>query len=174
MTGVTESLPRLADLAEPERGKRFVRLQERMLPVWDAMRRDAPGESIVVVPSVTPDPTRTGAILQAYEERFLFLLLLLRQPRLQVVYVTGRPVEPAIVDYYLGLLPGVIASHARRRLHMVAAHDGRWGRRRAAGGCSPRPGSRIRWGARTCGRSRTSSRRSRRCGPGVPTWRVRW
>jgi hypothetical protein len=124
MTGVTESLPRLADLAEPERGKRFVRLQERMLPVWDAMRRDAPGESIVVVPSVTPDPTRTGAILQAYEERFLFLLLLLRQPRLQVVYVTGRPVEPAIVDYYLGLLPGVIASHARRRLHMVAAHDG--------------------------------------------------
>src|SRR5215211_6071905 len=67
MTGVTESLPRLADLAEPERGKRFVRLQERMLPVWDAMRRDAPGESIVVVPSVTPDPTRTGAILQAYE-----------------------------------------------------------------------------------------------------------
>ena len=31
---------------------------------------------------------------QAIEERFLFLLLLLRQPRLRMVYVTSMPIDP--------------------------------------------------------------------------------
>jgi hypothetical protein len=123
MTTAGEVL-RLSELGHEERAARFARLQERMVPVYEAWRRDVEGESIVVVPSVVPDPASTGATLQAYEERFLFLLLLLRQPRLRVIYVTGRPVPPQIVDYYLGLLPGVIPSQARRRLHMVAVHDG--------------------------------------------------
>ena len=39
-------------------------------------------QTIVVVPSITLDVgDAAGATLQAYEERFLFLLLLLRQPR---------------------------------------------------------------------------------------------
>ncbi|HWT24349.1 MAG TPA: hypothetical protein VN213_12665, partial [Solirubrobacteraceae bacterium] len=125
MTSALEAGPRLADLGEDARNTRFERLQERMAPVWEAMRRDVAGESIVVVPSVMPDTAHGGgAMVQAYEERFLFLLLLLRQPRLHVIYVTGRPVAPEIVDYYLGLLPGVIPSQARRRLHMLAVHDG--------------------------------------------------
>jgi hypothetical protein len=65
-----------------------------------------------------------GAVVQAYEERLLFLLLLLRQPCLRLIYVTGRAVEEAIVDYYLALHPGVIPSQARARLHMIAAQDG--------------------------------------------------
>ena len=89
------------------------------------MRLNEPGESIVVVPSVAPDrPEVNGAELQAYEERFLFLLLLLRHPRLQVIYVTGRPIAESIIEYYLALLPGVIPRHARARLHLVATHDG--------------------------------------------------
>ena len=60
---------------------------------------------------------------QAYEERFLFLLLLLRQPRLRMVYVTSMPIAPEIVEYYLALLPGVIPSHARARLSLVAVDD---------------------------------------------------
>ena len=124
MTGATEPVVRLADLGDDERGERFTRLQARLPPVWEAMRRDLPDESIVVIPSVMPDGPSGGARVQAYEERFLFLLLLLRQPRLRVVYVTGRPVPPQIVDYYLGLLPGVIPSQARRRLHMLSADDG--------------------------------------------------
>ena len=124
MTGVAEETPRLSELSEQERGARFARLQERLVPVWEAMRRNQPGESIVVLPSVTPDETQEGATLQALEERFLFLLFLLRHPRLQVIYVTGRPVPEAIVEYYLGLLPGVIPRQARGRLHMVTAHDG--------------------------------------------------
>ena len=60
---------------------------------------------------------------QAIEERFLFLLLLLRQPRLRMVYVTSMPIAPTIVEYYLALLPGVIPSHARARLSLVSVHD---------------------------------------------------
>jgi hypothetical protein len=125
MTGLLQEAPRLSDLSESERGARFARLQERLVPVWAAMRLNQPGESIVVVPSVAPDATQTGTMLQALEERMLFLLLLLRKPRMRVIYVTGRPVPESVVQYYLALLPGVIPHQARARLHMVATHDGR-------------------------------------------------
>ena len=125
MSQTASSDPRLSELNEHERGERFARLQERLVAVWSAMRLNEPGESIVVVPSVAPDrPEVNGAELQAYEERFLFLLLLLRHPRLQVIYVTGRPIAESIIEYYLALLPGVIPRHARARLHLVATHDG--------------------------------------------------
>jgi hypothetical protein len=124
MTEIADRPARLSDLSDRERSARFARLQERLVPVWGAMRRNQPGESIVVLPSVSPDATQSGAVVQALEERFLFLLFLLRQPRLRVIYLTGRPVPESIVDYYLGLLPGVIPRQARRRLHMVATHDG--------------------------------------------------
>src|SRR4029077_4049950 len=79
----------------------------------------------VVVPSLTIDfGERSGATLQAYEERFLFLLLLLRQPRARLVYVTSQPILPSVIDYYLDLLPGVIPSHARKRLFLVSTLDG--------------------------------------------------
>ena len=124
MSQVLESQPRLGDLSEDQRNERFARLQQHLVDVWRAMRLNEPGESIVVVPSVAPPPGDNGAVVQAYEERLLFLLFLLRQPRLQMVYVTGRAVSDTVVDYYLALLPGVIPSHARARLHMIAAHDG--------------------------------------------------
>ena len=124
MTGIAETAPRLSDLSEHERGARFAALQQRLVPLWEAMRLNQPGESIVVVPSVTPDATQSGTALQALEERMLFLLLLLRKPRMRVIYVTGRPVPESVVDYYLALLPGVIPRQARTRLYMVATHDG--------------------------------------------------
>lgn len=40
------------------------------------------------------------------------------------MYVTSEPIQPSVIDYYLGLLPGVVAAHARRRLHLVSPHDG--------------------------------------------------
>jgi hypothetical protein len=124
MSQVLESEPRLGDLSEDQRNERFARLQQHLVDVWRSMRLNEPGGSIVVVPSVAPPPGDNGSVVQAYEERLLFLLLLLRQPRLQMVFVTGRAVGEAIVQYYLALLPGVIPSHARARLHRVAAHDG--------------------------------------------------
>ena len=115
----------LAALNEDERNTAYDQLQRRLPAVWQSMRLNEPDESVVVVPSVSLDRVvaRAGAVNQAMEERYLFLLLLLRQPRLRMVYVTSGPVDPAIVEYYLALLPGVIPSHARARLSLVAVGD---------------------------------------------------
>jgi len=101
-TGTTRGL-RLAELSDEERNERFDRLQERMRGVWEIMRRNEEGESVVVIPSVSVDRVgeRTGSLQQAYEERFLVLLLLLRHPRLRMIYVTSMPIAPKIVEYYL-------------------------------------------------------------------------
>ena len=65
----------LSGLADDERYAHFDRLQRNMAGVWDA---DAlvQNESVVVIPSVTLDRLgdRSGSLMQAYEERFLFLL----------------------------------------------------------------------------------------------------
>jgi PGM1 C-terminal domain len=115
----------LASLSANDRFERYQRLQARLGDVWERMQLNEPGESVVVVPSVSLDRVgeRSGTIMQAYEERYLFLLMLLRQPRLQVIYVTSLPVSPLIVEYYLALLPGIIPSHARARLHLVSVND---------------------------------------------------
>ncbi len=115
----------IADLAEDERYGAYDALQRGMSDVWAAMRLDHADESVVVVPSVSLEHSTatTGTLVQAMEERALFLLLLLRQPRLRMVYVTSSPVPEAVIEYYLGLLPGVIPSHARRRLSMISLGD---------------------------------------------------
>lgn len=124
---MTTSLPlvTLADLDEAQRFDRFDRLQQGLPRVWAAMRLNQEGESVVVIPSVTLDRVTqsTGTMTQAMEERFLFLLLLLREPRLRMVYVTSMPISPGIVEYYLALLPGVVPSHARARLSLIAVQD---------------------------------------------------
>jgi hypothetical protein len=78
---------------------------------------------MVVMPSVSVDLDVPATVLQAYEERLLFLLLLLRKPRAHIIYCTSQPIQPNIIDYYLGLLPGVIPSHARQRLVTVPVCD---------------------------------------------------
>ena len=115
----------LSMLSEAERYVIFDDLQATMPDVWDAIGRNLEGESVVVIPSVTLDKIteRSGTLTQAYEERFLFLLLLLRQPRLRLVYVTSMPIAPTIIEYYLALLSGVIPSHARSRLSLVSVGD---------------------------------------------------
>ena len=117
---------REASTAGDETAARFDELQRKLVPLWRSIRSMTPDEqTIVVVPSMTlEDPGWPGSVLQPYEERFLFLLLLLRQPRARLVYVTSQAVNPSVVDYYLDLLPGVIPSHARRRLHLVTPLDG--------------------------------------------------
>ena len=115
----------LSRLDEDERYRRFDQLQARMAGIWEAMRLNHDDESVVVIPSITLDRAvaSSGSITQSFEERFLFLLMLLRQPRLRMVYVTSLPIAPEIIEYYLALLPGVIPSHARSRLSLVAVHD---------------------------------------------------
>jgi hypothetical protein len=115
----------LSRLTDDERYRRFDELQQRMKPVWAGLDSDLEDGSVVVIPSVTLDRSvaYSGSLTQAYEERFLFLLLLLRHPRLRMVYVTSMPIASTIIEYYLALLPGVIPSHARARLSLISVND---------------------------------------------------
>ena len=119
-----EPFPRGA-LGADELRSRFAAQQERLVPLWERIGElnDQP-QTIVVVPSVSLDFDLPPTMLQAYEERFLFILLLLRQPRAEMVYATSMPLREDVVDYFLGLVPGLIPSHARRRLHLVPTFDG--------------------------------------------------
>src|SRR6266480_4576921 len=108
-----------------ESENQFDQLQRKLVPLWksiEAFNQDP--QTIVVVPSMSIDAIGAGAVMQAYEERFLFLLLLLRQPRARLLYVTSQTILPSIIDYYLALLPGVIPSHARQRLFLLSPLDG--------------------------------------------------
>src|SRR5437879_8192850 len=103
----------------------FDQLQKKLVPLWKSIERlNQDPQTIVVVPSMSIDAISSGAVMQAYEERFLFLLLLLRQPRARLIYVTSQTILPSIIDYYLDLLPGVIPSHARQRLFLLSPLDG--------------------------------------------------
>ena len=79
--------------------------------------------TIVVLPSATFALAELQKIIgiARYEERLLCMLLWLRRPRLRMVYVTSLPVDPAIVDYYLGFLPD--PEGARPRLTMLTLDD---------------------------------------------------
>jgi PGM1 C-terminal domain len=104
----------------------FDALQRKLVALWKSIQTlNQDEQTIVVVPSLTMDlPFMTGSELQAYEERLLFMLMLLRQPRAHLVYATSLPIDPLVVEYFLSLLPGVIPSHARSRLHLVTPQDG--------------------------------------------------
>ena len=109
---------------------RFDELQRKLVPLWESIGRSDPGgpiqqpNTIVVVPSITVDMALPSSVQQAYEERMLFLLFLLRQPHIRLIYVTSQAVQSNIVDYYLQILPTVIISHARKRLFLVSPLDG--------------------------------------------------
>lgn len=104
----------------------FERLKPGLARVWDLLVADSTTPcTTVVVPSLTLDPGGLSRLEGAahYEERLLYLLIRLRNPRAHVVYVTSQPVHPMIVDYILQLLSGVPSSHARSRLTMLSAYD---------------------------------------------------
>ena len=118
--------PFACDLSLDEELAAFELLKPRLAHIWSALTAsDDRGYTSVVVPSMTLDQSELRKLVGAsfYEERLLFLLIRLRNPKAHVVYVTSQPVHPLILEYYLTLLIGVPASHARPRLTMLCAHD---------------------------------------------------
>ena len=115
------------ELTEAQEIAGFEALKPRLAPLWNAIHsvEEEPYTS-VVVPSMTLDREELEKIPGAtfYDERLLFLLIRLRNPRARMVYVTSQPVHPMVLEYYLQFLAGVPASHARTRLTMLATHDG--------------------------------------------------
>ena len=81
--------------------------------------------TVLVVPSLSLDAETLDKIsgVHHYEERMLCILMLLRMPATKVIYVSSEMIAPAIIDYFLHLLPGIPANHARKRLKMFACHD---------------------------------------------------
>ena len=112
------------EISVEEAAARFDLLQKKLEPLWrsiECFNQDE--QTIVVVPSISLEMAVTGFEVQGYEERFLFLLLLLAQPRARLIYVTSQAIHPSVVEYYLGLLPGVIHSHAMQRLALLSPYD---------------------------------------------------
>lgn len=116
----------LLGISPAELRRRFEKLQASLANQWrliESMNQRA--QTMVVVPSAEPSAEETsGTTLLALEERLLCLLLLLRKPRARIIYCTSQAIGPNLVDYYLGLLPGVIPAHAKARLHLFPVHDG--------------------------------------------------
>jgi hypothetical protein len=117
--------PQSSRRSPEEIARQFDALQRKLPPLWRSIQSfNQDPQTIVVVPSLSVDANIKGVIQQAFEERYLFLLLLLRQPRARLIYVTSQAIHPDVVDYYLDLLPGVFSGHARKRLFLVTPLDG--------------------------------------------------
>lgn len=106
--------------------QQFETLQQRLPALFSRIFHDQAAErSVVVVPGLSLDPEVLAKVSGArfYEERMLSMLMLLRMPSTHVIFVTSVPIDPAVIDYYLGLLPGIPGRHARQRLTMISTHD---------------------------------------------------
>ena len=126
-----DEMPHWAELFTPPRGskeedERFAELYAQLPNLWNSLMADGHVEqTVLVVPSLSLDAEELQKLkgVRHYEERLLFLLILLSLPKTRVIFVTSEPIHPHIIDYYLQLLPGIPFSHARRRLEMFATHD---------------------------------------------------
>lgn len=105
----------------------FEQLQAQLAPLFQRVFPDPlVARSVVVIPSLSLDAQELEKIRGVchYEERMLCMLMLLRLPRTQLIYVTSQPIYPAIIDYYLHLLSGIPSAHARQRLQLFSCYDG--------------------------------------------------
>jgi hypothetical protein len=115
-----------ADLTPEDELARFELLKPRLHEVWQSLvDRDEEPYTSVVVPSLTLDQSELRKLPGAsfYEERLLFLLIRLRNPRARMVFVTSQPVHPFVLEYYFQFLAGIPGSHARARLTLLCAYD---------------------------------------------------
>lgn len=103
---------------------KFQHLQQNLSALFDHGSDVAP-LTIVVVPSLTLHPDELKKIPGAihFEQRLLFQLQFLRRPQTRVVYITSQEIDPVIVDYTIGLVPGLSKQDAHQRLTMVSCDD---------------------------------------------------
>jgi PGM1 C-terminal domain len=104
----------------------FQQLQSRLTTVWHSFEAQIDSDlDILVVPSLSLDRDELVKVDGCihYEERLLFALMRLSNPRTRLIYVTSVPLDPIAIDYYLQLLPGIPFSHARERLLLFSTDD---------------------------------------------------
>ncbi|MDA0672753.1 MAG: peptide ligase PGM1-related protein [Cyanobacteria bacterium] len=110
----------------PQQAVQFQKLQAHLSELWRPSDQfDARDCQVLVIPSLSLDQAELQKIagVHYYEERLLFSLIRLRNPKTRLIYVTSQPLHPSIVDYYLELLPGIPSSHARDRLTLFSTYD---------------------------------------------------
>ncbi|SFK81854.1 peptide ligase PGM1-related protein [Methylocapsa palsarum] len=126
MTDARKIEPTKFEAGSPDEEAAFLRLQAALPGMFREIfpDRTAP-RTIVVIPSLSLDQDVMAKVAGAhhYEERMLGMLMLLRLPRARVIYLTSQPISETIIDYYLHLLQGVPARHARERLTLLACFD---------------------------------------------------
>ncbi|MEA5534253.1 peptide ligase PGM1-related protein [Crocosphaera sp. XPORK-15E] len=117
---------RTDDVSLDSQVEKFNQLQNKLRQYWqgkDLFEQD--GYDILVIPSFSMDQKvgqKVSGFLH-YEERLLFSLIRLRNPKTRLIYVTAQPLSPIIIEYYLQLLPGIPFSHARDRLLLLTTYD---------------------------------------------------
>lgn len=112
--------------SSPEETTAWTALQARTVDLYNLLMKDPRAEqTVVVVPSLSFDFRELAKItgVHHYEERMLVNLMLLRQPRTKMVYVTSQALDPTIIDYYLAMLAGVPHAHVRARLTLLHCND---------------------------------------------------
>lgn len=114
-------------LASPDsQSLAFQELQAMLRDRWPDICDQGDGNTdILVIPSFSVDQQELQKIdgFLHYEERMLFSLIRLRNPRTRLIFVTSQPLPSIVIDYYLQLLPGIPFSHARDRLLLLPIHD---------------------------------------------------
>ena len=114
------------NISELEKIDQFRHLQLTLRDRWKTIEIfDNSEADILIIPSLSIDQHELQKIegCEHYEERLLFSLMRLRNPRTRLIYVTSMPLHPSIIDYYLQLLPGIPFSHARNRLLLLSTYD---------------------------------------------------
>jgi PGM1 C-terminal domain len=104
----------------------FGHLQSRLPDLWQSIDAQIDSDcDILVVPSLSLDRDELLKVEGCihYEERLLFSLMRLSNPRTRLIYVTSVPLVPMAIDYYLQLLPGIPFAHARERLLLLSTND---------------------------------------------------
>ena len=101
----------------------FDDLQRQLVTRLRGSTPEAEVDGIIVCPSISFPGAELRKItgIEFYEERMLFMALLLRDPALELLYPTSLPIDDAVVDYYLGWLPD--PAGARPRLHLFSVDD---------------------------------------------------
>lgn len=110
----------------PEETAAWSDVQARIPKLYQLLMKDPRAQqTVVVIPSLSFDFRELAKItgVHHYEERMLVNLMLLRQPRTKMVYVTSQALDPTIIDYYLAMLSGVPHAHARKRLVLLHCND---------------------------------------------------
>ena len=104
----------------------FTKLQDKLPGLFTRVTKDNRlPQTIVVVPSLSMDQRELAKItgVHHYEERMLYMLMLLRRAKTRVIFVTSQALSPIVIDYYLHLLGGIPSYHAKNRLLLFNCAD---------------------------------------------------